>query len=548
MSFVRASRPNRAVPRARPGASRRGPGVRRACAALLGLGLGVAFGCGGDGGDPPQRTLAFVDSPPLSTEAFAAMASDVTVEILDDAGQRVDSSAVVTLRVGQDVGRLVLHASGRVDIDPDPAAPSRRLEIVDAASGAESVLQWLEYEWGGPEATSLAFDVARDRFQLATRLTLDFFDGDPATGETTLVGVGTTDEFKGMAWETTADPRLLGVVSRDSGLVVDGLYAIDPDTGVPSLIGRLSPDLGRINGFGGLAADPQTGQLLAAADLGQLGLVGRALVLIDADALTATFQCELLPFDPPPDSALVAGLAVTQDGALFALTGGTATPGTPANAATLYGVSVPDPIDVATPCGMSPVLDLGPRDVEEAVTAMPTRLRGSVSVAAVGGLATFSGLQLTAVGTGFTLEASAANATPASSAAFDVTEPVRSQDVQFAATSLSVVEGTGSDTVVSFDVEYAGGGSETHDVIVTLSAGNGEDPNVFGPDTLLEQGRYLQLTIPAGQTGATGQITVVGDAEDEPDETIVLYIEDASLAAGLVDANRTLVLTITDDD
>lgn len=535
MSFVRASHSTRGLLFA----------CRRACAFGLGLGLLASLGCGDDGGDPPQRTLAFVDQPPPSTEAFAAMVSDVSVEILDDEGRRVDSNTVVELRVGVDPGRLILHASGRSDIDPDPAVASRRLELVDAASGAETVLHWLEYEWGGPEATALAFDTARNRFQLATRLTLDFFDGDPATGDTTLVGVGTTDEFKGMAFETGVDPRLLGVVSRDSGLAVDGLYAIDPDSGVPRLLGRLVPDLGRINGFAGLAPDPLTGQLLAAVDLGQLGLTEPALMQVDAEALTATFLCELVP---PGASTPVAGLAVTPDGALFAVTGGTPTPGTPPSASTLHRVSVPDPVALATPCGLSPVLDLGVRDIEEAVTALPTQLRGNVRVAAVGGLATFSGLQLTAVGSGFELEASAANATPALSAAFDVSEPVRTRDVQFATTSLGVVEGTGGDTIVGFDVEYAGGGNETHDVIVTISGGNGEAMNAFQPDTDLEQGRYLQLTIPAGQSGASGSITVLGDADVEPDETIVLYIEDASLAAGIVEANRTLTLTIGNDD
>ena len=152
----------------------------------------------------------------------------------------------------------------------------------------------------------------------------------------------------------------------------------------------------------GLALDPTSGTVYAVAVLGSNTGLERTLTLLDATALTLT-SVAVLSEDG------VAGITFLPDGTLIAVTGDGAT-----NPEELWSV------DRATGV-MTLIMPLGNGANGEAITAVPAQLTGTLTVAAVGGVASFSDLQINAPGTGYTLTASASGLSGATSAGFAIT-------------------------------------------------------------------------------------------------------------------------------
>jgi len=117
-------------------------------------------------------------------------------------------------------------------------------------------------------------------------------------------------------------------------------------------------------------------------------------------------------------------------------------------------------------------------------------LSGSTTIAAVAGVATFSNLSINQVGTGYTLTASAAPLTGATSSAFNITAGVVSASqstVAAAPTSITAGSATSTITVTAKD---AGGNPVSGATVVLLASGTGNT-----------------ITQPAGPTDANGVAT-----------------------------------------
>jgi len=227
---------------------------------------------------------------------------------------------------------------------------------------------------------------------------------DPATGVVTVLGtVGPTPnsiEIKGLAFDTS-DGDLLGV-EDDS----DILRTIDPATGDTVSLGRLLITGDSITGFNGLHEDPTTGSLWGIVKLRDASDKKlRTLVTIDRATLTATSVAGLSELG-------VAAITFLSDGTLLAVTGDGGTPGE-----TLYSVNTADG-------AMTVILALGNGFDGESIEAIPARLSGTLTSAAVGGVATFTGLEIDGSGTALTLLAVSTGLADGESASFAINQPV----------------------------------------------------------------------------------------------------------------------------
>ncbi len=157
-----------------------------------------------------------------------------------------------------------------------------------------------------------------------------------------------------------------------------------------------------IDGFNGLATEPGTGIIYAVAQLNGGGQT-RNLITIDPVTLVAANVATL-------SQAGVAGITFLSDGTLIAITGD----GAP-TAATLWTV------DKGT-AAMTSIISLGSSGTccGEAIAAVPAQLSGTTTMTAVGGVATFTNLEINAPATGYTLTASATGLTDGTSATFNV--------------------------------------------------------------------------------------------------------------------------------
>ena len=102
----------------------------------------------------------------------------------------------------------------------------------------------------------------------------------------------------------------------------------------------------------------------------------------------------------------------------------------------------------------------------------------------------------------------------------------------------SIVEGHAGQADLVFTLSLSA--PRAGDVTVTATTSNGSA--TAGPDYAATA---MQVTIPAGQTSAAFAVLVIGDADDEPDETFTVTL---SSPAGAVIADGTAIGTIVDDD
>ncbi|SDF04145.1 malectin domain-containing carbohydrate-binding protein, partial [Limimaricola pyoseonensis] len=113
------------------------------------------------------------------------------------------------------------------------------------------------------------------------------------------------------------------------------------------------------------------------------------------------------------------------------------------------------------------------------------------------------------------------------------------------AVSVSVADVTVSEEAGTADVVFSRAGNTDTDMTITFSTGAGtatagEDYTAVTAQT---------ITIPAGQTSVTAQITLTGDEADEGTETFTVSIDDAVAAGATVTiADAEATVTLTDDD
>lgn len=392
------------------------------CAALVGCDEGDFLVTDiGDG------TIAPVVATQLAFRVISApdARTDFTVEVeIQDAAGNVMTGATdnVTIDFGTNAGRLFFHASGISDLDPlstDSLDDGIFLELVDVLSQDVMVLS-VDDGGRGEEYAAVNYDPATGMV-FATDRNCDLVRIDPADGTGTIVdnqcdpsdttATGTSTYFKGLTFESGTGRMLAG--QRPSGSTNGALYEVDPNTAISTSLGHLFTNAGdSINGFNGLAVDPTTGTLWGVVRLAATG--ERCLVTIDPATLIATII-------GVPSRSGVAGITFLADGSLYALTGdGGGSIGGGGTAAALFGDGSETLYTMdKTTAAMDSVMALGHGDDGESLTYVPAELSGTLTAAAVGGVATFT-VQLSATAGGYTLEATSGTLTGATSAAFSV--------------------------------------------------------------------------------------------------------------------------------
>jgi hypothetical protein len=327
--------------------------------------------------------------PVADQTARTAFTAPVTVQILDGSGAAFPGATNdVTLSLGANPGNLLWHASGRLGteiLEPvDPRAPAVLAGPNIAGTYAD-------------EISALTYD-PQTGMLVGGDIDANLVTINPATGAETIVGpVNVASYLGGLAFETGAAPRLLGVMQSGTDL-----YSLNLATGEATSLGAMTLAGETITGSTGLATDPTTGTIygvvkLASAANGRI----RDLVTIDPATLVATSLGTL-------SEDGVADIAFLSDGTLVGVTGDGAT-----NPESLWTIN-------KTNGAATLIIALGNGDDGEAIAAVPAALTGTLTVAAVNGVATFPGLQIDAVANGYTLTATATGLTAGTSAAFNV--------------------------------------------------------------------------------------------------------------------------------
>lgn len=347
---------------------------------------GAALACGNDGptggGGPAKLGISTVGNPTART----AFATPVTVQVQDASGGLVSSATnSVTLAFGSNPGVLVWHASGRQG--------GEILEPVDPVAAAVLTGPTVTFN---DEISGMTYD-ASSGLLLGGNIDAELVSIDPASGTQTLIGTASaTDYLTGLAFELGATPRLLGAMN-----ITPDLFSVDVSTGVATSLGPITLTGETINGATGLATDPSTGTVYAVLRLASNTGRNRTLVTIDATTLVAT-PIGILDQDG------MADIAFHPNGTLLGVTGDGAT-----NPDELRSIDKTDATSTL-------LVTLGNGNDGEAIAVVPAQLSGTLTVAAVDGVATFSGLMINAAANGYTLTATAAGLTSVTSAPFNV--------------------------------------------------------------------------------------------------------------------------------
>jgi hypothetical protein len=449
--------------------------------------------------------LVITTAPPATVAPHATFTVAVEARNVSNA---VDTAfnGPVTIAFGATPGDLLLHASGL----GDPI-----LEFINTTTPA--VTGSLTPTFAMTEALGMVYDPAIELVRV-TDLDGNFTLLDPSTGDCAMYG-GTfslSNGFKGIAFNGQGEIRALSPFDT-------AVSSIDLTTGVDSPTGAsLTYAGGNIFGCNGLARHPTSGVFYAVVAEDSGNFAGRPLVTVNMGTGVCTVVGDTSDF--------VAGLTFTPDGTLYAVTGDGA--GTPE---TLWTVNI------ATGA-MTNILTLGNGNDGETLTYVPRRLRGTLTVNAVNGVATFPGLSIDQLGSGYTLTISSGGLASATTAAINVTGSVTpTATVSFSAASSSVAENVGGGlATVTLELSAV----QTHDVPVMLYI------DVFGTALVVEdfdQPLAFQVTIPAGETQVSFDIPIVDDGNVESDEDVVIVLSGAALSAGF-GANSIHTLTITNDD
>lgn len=455
------------------------------------------------------QAVVITTEPPSSVaphEAFTVVAE------IRDASNAVDTTfnGPVTIAFGaQPAGDLLLHASGIIGGDPI-------LELVETAG--PSVVATITPTVDLGEVFGMVFDPTIGLVR-GTNLLNEFWLLDPSTGDCTIYGgqFSTTEYFKGIAFNGQGQIRALSPYT-------DTVNTIDLITGIDSSLGTVLTLSGfTVAGCTGLARHPTTGVFYAVLNESTGGFNGRPLVTVNM----GTGICTLVG----DTGEGIAGLAFSPSGTLYGVSGdGGFSP------ETLYTIDTNNG-------SITTLLALGNGDDGESITYVPRRLGGTLTVNAVNGVATFDGLSIDQLGSGYTLIVTSGGLTPDTSAAVNVAGAVSpTATVEFSSAASSVAENVGGG-VATVTVQLSG--PEAHDIPVMIFIDSASS-TATAPDDHT-QPLAFQVIIPAGQTSVDINIPIVNDGVAESDEDIVLVIMSAFLSGG-PGGNLTHTLTITNDD
>ncbi|MHC4067802.1 MAG: NHL repeat-containing protein [Planctomycetota bacterium] len=317
--------------------------------------------------------LVFRTLPPANVTVRTPFA--VEIEIWDANDNFLPTaSADVTLQLYDNFGSLIFRASGAgvsgVTELVDPLTPHVSPSV---ATGQPDFISAMTYD------SSSGSVLAADKFQVLSAI-------DPETGSQAFIGDIEDDfgfflDIKGLAFDGS---RLLGVDASSNFI-----YEIDPATGGATVLGIVTAAVA-IDGFNGLAVDPTDGTAYAVARLAPM-TAARKLVTVDLTTFIATdVGVGTLAQDG------VAGIAFLPDGTLYAVTGDGAT-----NPEQLWKV------DKFDPSSMSFITNFSATGGGEAIATVPGQLTGTTKLTAVNGVATFTGLEINAIGLDYTIAASA---------------------------------------------------------------------------------------------------------------------------------------------
>jgi len=474
----------------------------RATAAGFSNGVSGAFNI-----DTPGATqLVITSQPPATAAPYEAFT--VVVEARDGGGA-VDTTfnGPVTIAFGATpAGDLLYHTSGNGTVVH---------ELINA--GTPTVLGPVTPTFTDGEVHSMVFDPTINLLRFAN-INGEFCVLDPGTGDAVRYGGTSTlfDSYKGMAFNGIGQIRALSPFN-------DQISTIDLITGADSALGTaLTLSGSTVNGSTGLARHPTSGVFYAILKETGGGFTGRPLVTVNM----GTGVCTLV--GDTGDS--VSSISFAPDGTLYATTGdGASTP------ETLWTVDI-------TTGALTTLLTLGNGLDGEVATYFPRRLTGTLTVNAVNGVATFPGLSIDQLGSGYTLTVSSGALTPDTTSAIDVTGAVTpTATVEFSASASSVAENVGGGLAT---VTLVLSSAQTHNMPVMIFIDPSSTATAVSDHN---QPLAFQVIIPAGQTTFDFTIPIVDDAVNEADEDLILTIAAASLSSG-IGATSTHTLTILNDD
>lgn len=297
--------------------------------------------------------------------------------------------------------------------------------------------------------------------------------------------------------------------ANSAGTTVANTWAFDPATLTPN----------KVLGF---ATQPGTGTVFAVVGTTASGTDRR---LTTVDLLTGTLT------DIGALGDRFASISFTAAGVLYGVTGN--------------GATVPETLYTIDPATATPTLSgaLGNGTDGEVIAVLPRRVRGTTTVDAVAGIATFTNVWFENIGTDCTLSATTAELTSSPTAAIQVTGAVTAAaSVQFDAATATVAENvTDGEVAVTLSLSAAVTYALPVMIDVTGTATIGstdQDADVPGA---------FQLVFAPGETQKTITIPIVDDTTAESDETVVLTIRSARLATS-IGPNSVLTLTITSDE
>ncbi|MGQ0508588.1 MAG: kelch repeat-containing protein [Myxococcaceae bacterium] len=356
--------------------------------------------------------VAFL-TPPSNVVAGSSIAPAVRVAIQDAAGNTVtSSSATVTVAIGSNPGGATLAGTTSAAASAGIATFSN-LSLADAATGYTLTTA----SAGLTGATSSAFDVLP---ATATRL---IFAVQPST---TTAGAAIAPALRvevqdnlGNVVTTSSAPITVALSNNPGGSTLSGTTLLSASSGVAT--------------FSGLSLNKTgTGYTLTASSAGFIGAVSNAFNINPGAAASLGFTVQ--------PSATAAGAAITPAVRVAVLD---------ANGNTVTGSAATVTLALGSNPGAS-------------------TLTGTLSTAAAAGVATFSNLRLNNVGSGYTIVASSAGITSATSVPFTIAAGAASA-LSFSVPPSNTNAGAAVAPAVQVSIQDAQGNVVSSSAVISLS-------------------------------------------------------------------------------
>ncbi|HTE66715.1 MAG TPA: hypothetical protein VK736_10730, partial [Candidatus Binatia bacterium] len=357
----------------------------------------------------PATQLVITTQPPGTVAPYEAFT--VVVEARDGGGA-VDTTYTGPVTIAFEAtpaGDLLYHTSGF-----DPVVH----ELINA--GTPAVLGTVTPTLDTLEVHSMVFDPTINLLRFAN-FSGEFWLVDPGTGDSAPYAntVTLTNTCKGLAFNGMGEIRALHAYD-DQVSTIDLVTGEETDLGTTLTLSGFT-----VSGCTGLARHPTSGVFYAILKVTtNFPPDPRMLVTVNM----GTGVCTLVGDTGDAVSSITFG----PDGTLYATTGdGAVAP------EELWTVDISDG-------SLTSLLALGNGEDGEVVAFFPRRLGGTLTVNAVSGVATFNGLSIDQLGSGYTLTVTSGVLTPDTSAPIDVTGAVSpSATIEFSSATSSVAENVG---------------------------------------------------------------------------------------------------------